>query len=73
MAQQQTWATVGSVPPNCPPGLEYLVQVDQLNIQQETSLLEMFSGIEVANTYKVEFSLLQVIIFNLKAYFRALL
>jgi hypothetical protein len=33
MAQQQSRATVGSVPLSCPPGLELLVQVDQLNIR----------------------------------------
>ena len=30
----------GGVPANCPPGLEYLTQVDQLLVQQQVELLE---------------------------------
>lgn len=30
-------------PPNCPPGLEYLTQIDQLLIKQEVELLEGMS------------------------------
>ena len=28
------------VPPDCPPGLEYLTQIDQLLVQQQIELLE---------------------------------
>ena len=30
----------GGVPANCPPGLEYLTQIDQMLVQQQVELLE---------------------------------
>lgn len=48
---------------NCPPGLEYLTQVDQLLVKQQVELLEAFTGFETANKYKVQNSMGQQIYF----------
>jgi len=40
-------------PPGCPPGLQYLSQVDQLLVKQKVEILEAFTGFETANKYKV--------------------
>lgn len=55
MQQQQQWAAPpqAQAPPNCPPGLEYLLHVDQLLIKQQVELLEAFTGFETSNKYKV--------------------
>ncbi|XP_069830334.1 phospholipid scramblase 1-like [Dendropsophus ebraccatus] len=39
--------------PNCPPGVEYLCQIDQLIIRQKTELLEVFTGFETNNKYEI--------------------
>lgn len=41
------------VPVNCPPGLEYLAQVDQLLVHQKVEILEAFTGFETNNKYEV--------------------
>jgi len=40
-------------PVDCPPGLEYLTQVDQLIVKQKTELLEAFTGFETKNKYTI--------------------
>lgn len=42
-----------NLPPNCPPGLSYLLQVDQLLVKQQIELLEAFTGFETGNKYLV--------------------
>ncbi|OWF44076.1 phospholipid scramblase 1-like [Mizuhopecten yessoensis] len=37
----------------CPPGLEYLTNMDQLIIKQQLETLEVFTGWETANKYKL--------------------
>lgn len=37
---QVQWMQAPAVIPNCPPGLEYLTQIDQLLIKQQVELLE---------------------------------
>jgi len=54
---------VAQAPPNCPPGLEYLTQIDQLIVKQKVELLEAFTGFETANKYKVKNSLGQTVYF----------
>lgn len=49
--------------PNCPPGLEYLTQIDQIIVQQQVELLEAFTGFETSNKYKVKNSLGQQMYF----------
>ena len=39
--------------PGCPPGLQYLAMVDQLEVKQEVEILEVITGFETANKYKV--------------------
>lgn len=53
----------GGVPANCPPGLEYLTQIDQMLVQQQVELLEAFVGFETANKYVVKNTLGQQIYF----------
>ncbi|CAH1380547.1 unnamed protein product, partial [Tenebrio molitor] len=42
---------------NCPPGLEYLTQINQLLVHQKVELLEAFTGIETKNKYNIKNSL----------------
>ena len=42
-----------SRPVDCPPGLEYLLQVDQLLVKQQIELIEVISDFEAENKYKV--------------------
>ena len=39
---------------NCPPGLEYLTQIDQLLVHQKVELLEAFTSFETQNKYTVK-------------------
>lgn len=39
--------------PGCPVGLEYLLQIDQLNVKQLPSLLEAFTGWDTNNKYEI--------------------
>ena len=39
--------------PGCPPGLQYLAMVDQLEVKQEVEILEVATGFEMGNKYKV--------------------
>lgn len=43
--------------PNCPPGLEYLAQIDQLLVHQKVELLEAFTGFETNNKFTIKNSL----------------
>ncbi|XP_015784200.1 phospholipid scramblase 2 [Tetranychus urticae] len=43
--------------PNCPPGLEYLTQIDQLLVHQKVELLEAFIGFETKNKYHIKNSM----------------
>ncbi|RNA02004.1 phospholipid scramblase 2 isoform X1 [Brachionus plicatilis] len=37
--------------PGCPPGLEYLTQLDKIKVEQLVSLVEAFTGFERNNKY----------------------
>ncbi len=41
-------------PDNCPPGLEYLTQINHLIVKQKVELLEAFIGFETKNKYVVK-------------------
>lgn len=41
-------------PANCPPGLEYLTQIDQILVHQSVNMLEVFTGWEMSNVYTVK-------------------
>lgn len=55
--------TVPALIPNCPPGLEYLAQIDQMIIKQKIELFELFTGCEMQNKYDVYNTLGQQIFF----------
>ncbi|XP_066476824.1 phospholipid scramblase 2-like isoform X2 [Tiliqua scincoides] len=57
------WMPTPPAPPKCPPGLEYLGQIDQLLIQQQIELMEMISGFESCNRYEVKNSVGQMVYF----------
>ncbi|XP_052572783.1 phospholipid scramblase 2 [Peromyscus californicus insignis] len=46
---------------NCPAGLEYLSQIDQILIHQQTELLEVLTGFETNNKFEIKNSLGQMV------------
>ncbi|NXT22911.1 PLS1 scramblase, partial [Syrrhaptes paradoxus] len=48
------WMPVPPPLPNCPPGLEYLTQIDQILIHQQIELLEVLTGFETNNKYEIK-------------------
>ncbi|XP_004629337.2 phospholipid scramblase 1-like [Octodon degus] len=57
------WMPAPPVPLNCPPGLEYLSQIDQILVHQQIELLEVLTGIETNNKYEIKNSLGQRVYF----------
>lgn len=57
------WMQAPTGIPGCPPGLEYLTQVDQILVHQQVELLEAFTGFETANKYEIKNSLGQKVYF----------
>ncbi|XP_078380253.1 phospholipid scramblase 1-like [Oculina patagonica] len=53
VAGQTNWMPAPQAPIGCPPGLEYLVAVDQILIQQQVQLAEVLTGCERNNKYKL--------------------
>ncbi|KAG8136014.1 putative Phospholipid scramblase protein [Naja naja] len=53
-AEPVVWMPASPVPPKCPPGLEYLSQMDQIIVDQQLELMEMISGYETCNKYEVK-------------------
>jgi hypothetical protein len=53
----------GFAPSGCPPGLEYLTQIDQLLVHQQVEMLEALTGFETANKYVVKNTMGQQIYF----------
>jgi len=47
--------------PDCPPGLEYLTQIDQILVHQAVQLLDAFTGFDCKNKFQVKNSLGQQI------------
>ena len=67
-APQQPQAEVVWMPPpqaiaNCPPGLEYLTQIDQILVHQQVELWEVVTGYQTANRYVVKNTLGQQVYF----------
>ncbi|XP_022096954.1 phospholipid scramblase 2-like [Acanthaster planci] len=60
---QIQWMPHPQAVPGCPPGLEYLTQVDQLLVHQQVELFEVVTDIETQNRYQVKNSLGQQIYF----------
>ncbi|XP_064603932.1 phospholipid scramblase 2-like isoform X2 [Liolophura sinensis] len=61
--QQVVWMSRPEGIAGCPPGLEYLTQVDQLLVQQQVELFELFTNWETKNKYRVSNSLGQQVYF----------
>ncbi|MEE6500938.1 hypothetical protein FKM82_003997 [Ascaphus truei] len=57
------WMPAPAANPNCPPGLEYLTQIDQILIHQQIELLEVLTGFETNNKYELKNSLGQRVYF----------
>lgn len=60
---QQQWAARPDAIPGCPPGLEYLTTLDQMLVKQQIELMELITGWETSNRYKVLNSMGQQIYF----------
>ncbi|NXJ91817.1 PLS1 scramblase, partial [Corythaixoides concolor] len=57
------WMPVPLPLPNCPPGLEYLTQIDQILIHQQIELLEILIDFETNNKYEIKNALGQRVYF----------
>lgn len=53
----EQWMAIPHGIQGCPPGLEYLTQIDQLLVKQEVEIFEVMTGIETANKYKIQNSM----------------
>ncbi|XP_042553500.1 phospholipid scramblase 1 [Dipodomys spectabilis] len=51
------WMAAPQPPLHCPPGLEYLSQIDQILVHQQIELLEVITGFETNNKYEIKNSL----------------
>ncbi|XP_053456346.1 phospholipid scramblase 1 isoform X2 [Nycticebus coucang] len=57
------WMPAPPPPLNCPPGLEYLTQINQLLVHQQVEILEVLTGFETNNKYAIKNSLGQRVYF----------
>ncbi|XP_007426174.1 phospholipid scramblase 1-like [Python bivittatus] len=57
------WMPMPPSLPGCPPGLEYLSQIDWLLIHQKYEILELITSFETANKYEVRNRLGQMVYF----------
>ncbi|KAM4040405.1 phospholipid scramblase 2-like isoform 1-T4 [Anomaloglossus baeobatrachus] len=60
---QGAWMPAPPADPNCPPGLEYMTQIDQLLVHQQVELLEALIGYESNNKYEIKNSMGQRVYF----------
>ncbi|XP_076823563.1 phospholipid scramblase 1-like [Clavelina lepadiformis] len=51
---QNQWMAMPSNVPGCPPGLEYLSQLDQLLVHQQVELFEALTSVETKNKYAIK-------------------
>ena len=54
--QHKTW-----IPVACPPGLEYLAQIEQVYIKQQVEMLEVVTGMHTENRYEIRNSVGQLV------------
>ncbi|XP_017000926.1 phospholipid scramblase 1 [Drosophila takahashii] len=59
----ENWMSIPVGMPNCPQGLEYLTALDQLLVSQKIEKLELITGFETKNRFKVKNSLGQNVYF----------
>lgn len=55
------WMVPPQAPAGCPPGLEYMTQIDQLLVKQKKEMMELVTGFETNNKYKIKNSLGQTV------------
>ena len=53
----EQWMPIPQGIQGCPPGLEYLTQIDQLLVKQKVEIFEVMTNIETANKYKIKNSM----------------
>ncbi|XP_027731874.1 phospholipid scramblase 4 [Vombatus ursinus] len=58
---QITWMPAPPPVPNCPPGLEFLSQLDKILVHQQIELLELMTRFESNNRYEVKNSMGQMV------------
>ncbi|XP_043852798.1 phospholipid scramblase 4-like [Dromiciops gliroides] len=56
-----SWMPVPPPLPNCPPGLEYLLQLDKIMVHQQIEVLELMTRFESNNRYEVKNSMGQMV------------
>ncbi|CAG2176377.1 unnamed protein product [Oppiella nova] len=61
MVSPQSFAPVANPTADCPPGLEYLLTIDQILVHQKIELCEILCGCETNNKYEIKNSLGQKI------------
>lgn len=61
--QYQDWMQRPQGLPGCPPGLEYLTQIDQLLVRQKKECVEIWTDWEERNRYEIRNSLNQMFFF----------
>ncbi|XP_001353869.1 phospholipid scramblase 1 [Drosophila persimilis] len=59
----ENWMSIPVGMPNCPQGLEYLTALDQLLVSQKIEKLELLTGFETKNRFKIKNSLGQNVYF----------
>jgi len=59
--QPQNWMPIPQGITNCPAGLEYLTQIDQLLVKQKVEIMELLTNFETANKYEVKNSMGQTV------------
>lgn len=47
------WMALPPSIPNCPPGLEYLTTLDQILVKQQLEIMEVLTGYETKNKYRI--------------------
>ncbi|XP_020836598.1 phospholipid scramblase 4 [Phascolarctos cinereus] len=58
---QIPWMPGPPPPPNCPPGLEYLSQLDKILVHQQFQILDLITGFESNNRYEVKNNMGQMV------------
>ncbi|XP_077998457.1 phospholipid scramblase 2-like [Glandiceps talaboti] len=59
--QAAQWMPMPQAPVGCPPGLEYLTQIDQLLIHQKVEMAEVFTALQFLNRFVIKNSMGQQI------------
>ena len=63
--QYSDWMAKPQGIPGCPPGLEYLTQIDQMLVRQKKDCMEIFTGWEQRNRFEIRNALNQMVSLSL--------